>query len=196
MNSGETFNGISAMCWNGSFWVKFRLFPNKYNNFLTFLSAQNIYFLAEMKLDFTKIPKTLHGHGNSNNLLEYISNNSGDVSLVLSFINYFIISIARIKYSSGKNLNFVILPESTWQKSLFIAQGSYIPPVPTTTTTTTPAPTTTTTTTLAPTTTTTTTPGTTTTTTTTTPFITTTLAPTTTLPPLSFFEVFGQLYTL
>lgn len=171
--TGSTFNGISAMCWNGTHWVKFKLFPNIYNNFLAFLSAHNIYFLAEMQLDFTKIPKSLHGYGVSRNLNEYISNNTENNDLITNFLNYFIVNIVDIRYKTGKKLNYLILAATTWQNTKFVAQNSYIPPI-TTTTTTTPAPTTTTTTTMLP---------------------TTTLSPTTTLPPISsYFEVFGQLY--
>ena len=71
-------------------------------------------------------------------------------------------------------MNFGFLEGSTWQTSRFSAKSSYIPPVTTTTTTVAPI-TTTTTTTIMP---------------------TTTMMPTTTSPPLSFYEVFGQLYNL
>lgn len=149
--------GIPAIFWNSTYWVKFRLKIGVYANFIEFLIEHQILFIAENSIDFTNIPISLHGYGTSGNLLEYIANNAEDTILIINFLNYFITTIVDFRYNNGKKLNYSFDYASTWQFTAFSANGSY---VPTTTTTT------------------------------------TTSAPTTTLAPLDFFEVFGQLYTL
>lgn len=127
--------GLPAIFWNSTNWVKFRLKIGLYVNFLEFLIDHDIYFLAEIPIDFTNIPISLHGFGVSKNLLEYIANNNENTDLIIEFINYFITTITNFKYISGEKLNYEITYDSflTWQDTTFSAKNSYI----TTTTTTT-----------------------------------------------------------
>ncbi len=81
--------------------VQFRLIPGEYQNIIVFLETNNILFVSEMQLDFSKIPLQLHGRGNSNNLLEYLSNNNTDYNLLFNFLNYFISTIINIQYENG-----------------------------------------------------------------------------------------------
>lgn len=129
------YETIPAICWDSKNWVKFKFNPSNYKNIITFLEESRIYFLAEMTLDFTKIPYLLHGKGKSQNLLQYLANNVEDISLIRSFLQYFVISIVQIKYISGKMLNFHFTESSDWQNMTFIVTG-YVPPTTTTTTTT------------------------------------------------------------
>lgn len=150
-------------------WVRFSLINGIYDNFLSFLEGQGLTFLGEMAIDWTNIPTTLHGKGNSHNLYQYIANNNDNPSLIRDFLNYFIREIAIFKYALTNNyLNFSIALGTTWQSSNFYSDG-YSPPLTTTTTT------------LAPTTTT-----------------TTTIYETTTSMPMSMsmFDLFGQLHNL
>ena len=156
---------IDATCLSINTKIKFKLGIQSYQNIIIFLKTNNILFLSELELDFTKIPNILHGRGHSKNLIEYLSNNSDNNLLILKFLDYFISNIISIKYYNNKNLKFKFLDGSNWQNISMEVYSTYTPS--TTTTTTTLTPTTTTTTTLAPTTTTTTLAPTTTTTTTT-----------------------------
>jgi len=164
---------IAGLFWNYTNWVKFRFNTGQYDNFLNFLNSNDLSFISELPLDFTNIPTTLHGKGRSRNLLDYFANNSEDSTLIVNFLNYFILSIVKIRYfDSNSSINFRINRSSRWQSSDFTANPPYFPP-PTTTTTTTLLPTTT----LAP---------------------TTTTSPTTTITPFSMnmFELFDQLYEI
>ena len=133
---------------------------------MAFVEECSIDIVASMTLDFTIIPEKYRGTGYSTNLKEYLCNNVSNTSLIREFLFYFISKIIKMKYSNGGYIAFTFLNASTWQNMTFIV---VYPKEQTTTTTTT---------------------------TTTEPIITTTLAPTTTLVPFSFFEVFGQLYTI
>jgi hypothetical protein len=159
---GAIYNdGLPALFWNSTHYVKFKIKVGFYTNFLEFLIEHKISFLADILIDFTKIPLSLHGYGLSTNLKEYLANNAENTALIINFLNYFITTIADFKYSSGKKLNYDLSYDYflTWQDTPFYANDNYI-------------------------------------TTTTTTIITTTLSPTTTLPSLGFFEIFGQLYQL
>jgi len=126
---------IPCKCWNGENWVDFNIQTGEYQNFNVFLVDNKIGFLSTMEIDFTTIPVILHGKNRSRNLLDYLSNNNNDVNLILSFINYFISNISKIKYYTGINLNFNLINSSTWQTSKIYVSG-YISPTTTTTTTT------------------------------------------------------------
>lgn len=123
----------SAKFYHNNRWIKFRLNIGEYDNILDFLSKQNIYFLAEDKLDFTTIPTVLHGKGRSNNLLDYVSNNNDDPSLIFRFIDYFMSTLVDIRYSSGKRLNFSVSFSEMWQNMKMTVFSSYTPPIVTTT---------------------------------------------------------------
>jgi hypothetical protein len=94
--------------------IKFILVLGVYQNIITFLEANEISFFSTMELDFTKIPLVLHGKGISKNLLEYLSNNSSNGTLISKFLNYFI-DIINIKYSNNENLKFKFSENSEWQ---------------------------------------------------------------------------------
>lgn len=94
--------------------VKFILILGIYQNIITFLETNEISFLSTMELDFTQIPLILHGKGVSKNLLEYLSNNSSNSTLISKFLNYFI-GLINIKYSNNENLKFQFFENSNWQ---------------------------------------------------------------------------------
>ena len=124
---------IKSTCWFSEHEVKFKLETGIYQNIIDFLIINNISFLAEMKLDFTTIPINLHGKGNSRNLLDYISKNSENVVLIKSFLEYFMIQIAKIKYNDKLIIFYFNLIDSWDNMQLSI----FDPFIPTTTTTTT-----------------------------------------------------------
>ena len=130
---------IQAKIWYNNHWVMFSLGIGIYQNIITFLQENNIFFLAEMELNFDLIPLTLHGKGVSYNLLEYLANNSDNNELILRFLDYFIVVISDIRYSSGKLINFHLSDQGSWQNITIDVSGL----APTTTTTTTLIPTTT-----------------------------------------------------
>jgi hypothetical protein len=185
-------------CWANGNNIKFKLKPGSYTNIIDFFNKNNISFLAETEINFNEVPINLRGKGHSNNLVQYLSNNNSNPSLINNFLNYYVSQIAKIKYSNGYKIFFAFSETTDWHTMNFrVFDSDFInltstttttlAPVTTTTTTLAPTTTTTTTTTLAPTTTTTTTtlaPPTTTTTTTVVPTTTTTTtAPTTTVAP-------------
>ena len=55
-------------------------------NIITFLDFHELSFLKYMKLDFTQIPFLLHGKGKSENLLEYLANNTDNDILIVQFV--------------------------------------------------------------------------------------------------------------
>ena len=138
-------NLVPAKCLYQGQWVNFNLIIGNFDNIIVFLNANNVAFLTTMELDFTSIPLVLHGRGRSRNLLEYLSNNNDNNSLISKFLNYFLSDIADIRYFSDKKINFNLSTNTKWQDTIFTVTGPYIPPItPTTTTTTTePEPTTT-----------------------------------------------------
>lgn len=80
---------IQAKIWYDNHWVLFSLGIGSYQNIITFLQENNIFFLAEMELNFDLIPLSLHGKGISYNLLGYLANNSDDNKLILNFLRLF-----------------------------------------------------------------------------------------------------------
>ena len=164
---------IPSKVWVVDRWVTFSLNIGDYQNIITFFDDNGLSFLTMLALDFTQIPVSLHGKGNSTNLLDYLSNNTDNNTLISQFLNYFLNTIIIISYSSGQKMNFNFNGNTGWQNMTFSVYSPYIPPTTTTTTILI-----TTTTTISPTTSTTTTTILSTTTTTTIPF--TTILPTTT----------------
>ena len=112
-NSGITQiinNVIPASCLYLNTKVRFRLIIGNHVNIINFLSNNNILFLAELELDFSTIPISLHGKGRSKNLYDYISNNIDNEELILNFIYYFISEITDIRYYySNTKLIFNVL---------------------------------------------------------------------------------------
>jgi hypothetical protein len=108
--------------------VTFEYKHGQYDNFIDFLNEHKIAFMTEVDIDFTNIPISLHGRGDSNNLLEYIANNNSDVNLIKSFIDYFIKEICDIRLTTGEKISFNIHNSSTWQNATFFANTmTYIP---------------------------------------------------------------------
>lgn len=67
---------IACKVWYNNYWIKFTINSKNYQNVITFLDNCKLSFLYTNKIDFSKIPVTLHGKGFSNNLLDYLSNNA------------------------------------------------------------------------------------------------------------------------
>jgi len=125
--TNSSLPGIPSYFWLNDHWVKFRLIVNNYQNIISFFDAHDISFLSEMTLDFTKIPLILHGKGNSKNLLEYLSKNTDDNNLILSFLTYFMVHIIKMKYNSGELLNFNFETQTKWQETNFVVHAPNIP---------------------------------------------------------------------
>ena len=125
---------IPAKVWIDNHWVFFSLIIGDYKNLISFLNTNELSFLTTLNIDFTNIPLNLHGKGVSNNLLNYLSNNSNDNFLIDQFLNYFLNKIIIISYSSGKKLNYKLNGDAKWQDMTFSAYSSYIPTTTTTTT--------------------------------------------------------------
>jgi hypothetical protein len=105
---------VSSKVWFIDHYVSFLLnTKTTYQNIIIFLKENNLTFLAT--LNFGTIPATLHGKGQSNNLLEYLSNNYGDVKLIKIFLIYFLDKIVKISYSTGQKINFIFGNETRWQ---------------------------------------------------------------------------------
>ena len=150
---------IPSKVWLIDHWVKFNLISGNYQNIMIFFKYNKLNFLAEMKIDFSVIPISLHGKNNSVNIIEYLSNNSDNIILIYNFLNYFLTNIVILSYLSGQNCNFNFEINS-WQNMNLIIHSTISNTTTTsisTTTTTTPSISTTTTTTPSITTTTTTT---------------------------------------
>ncbi len=107
---------IESLVWASDHWVRFRLIIGTYENIITFLDNQGLYFLTTLELDFTQIPFLLHGKGDSKNLLQYLSNNTDDNSLISQFIQYFLSTIIKMKYYySGESVVFYYSESTKWQ---------------------------------------------------------------------------------
>ena len=108
--------GIDSLVWASDRWIKFKLDIGIYENIITFFDSQGLLFLTTLELDFTKIPFSLHGKGDSKNLLQYLSNNKDDENLILKFIEYFMDNIIQIKYYySGERVLFKLTESEKWQ---------------------------------------------------------------------------------
>ena len=127
-------DGLSAIFWNSTHWVKFKLKIGVYINFIEFLVEHDIFFIAENTIDFTKIPIFLHGYGESKNLLEYLANNVGNTTLIINFLKYFISEIYNFRYTLDKKMNFSFEVKDTWQITPFTVYGFVVTTTTTTTT--------------------------------------------------------------
>jgi len=112
--------------WNSSGWNNFSCTVGVYNNFLDFLAKNNIYYIAEMLIDFNNVPEELRGSGNSKNLIMYLNNNVKNNSLIMSFLNYFIDSLAKIKHASGNKISFNFV-DAFWKNATFEVYSGYAP---------------------------------------------------------------------
>jgi hypothetical protein len=131
MTTNLDLPGVPSKFWNVDHWVKFRLLTDTYENFIAFLNANGLSFLAQLELNFDNIPINLHGKGVSKNLEEFLSKNTDDVSLILRFLYYFITDIIDMRYNSGKKIIFHFFESSTWQSMNFDVSGPYVPPTTT-----------------------------------------------------------------
>ena len=126
---------IKAKCWFDNQWVRFSLTTGSYRNIITFLDAQNLSFVTEIKLDFSKIPFELHGKGNSETLLQYLANNTDDDLLISQFLMYFLnITLNMRYYYENSPINFYFPENTSWQNFTI----STTPPPTTSTTTVSP----------------------------------------------------------
>jgi len=103
--------------WDFSKINKFQLNIGEYTDIISFFIKNNIYFLAEMNLDYIKIPKELHGKGISRNLIEYFENNKDDKSLIITFVNYFMSTLINLKNINDEKINFSFIKSESWNKS-------------------------------------------------------------------------------
>ena len=97
----------SSILYNGNR-VNFKLTLDKYKNIISFLTANNILFLSEIKLN---IPPALYGNGTNNNLIQYLSNNN-DSKLLFSFLRYF---MRLIDIKLDDDIKYTITNDSNWQ---------------------------------------------------------------------------------
>jgi hypothetical protein len=119
------YGTLRSKCWYVDHWVAFRLKKGFYINIMTFLSKCNILFLSEMSIDFSLVPVSLHGKGNSKNLVEYLSKNSDDVELIAKFLEYFLNVIVDMRSIDDRKIDFLIEESDEWQ-SLRIIFGNEI----------------------------------------------------------------------
>jgi len=104
-----------AKVWINNNWINFKIKTGSHTNIITFLDNSKLSFIKEFPIDFNKIPIPIRGNGKSQNLLEYLSNNSSNMNLIQSFLLYFIylldfryIDDAKIKIKIKNNLNWKI----------------------------------------------------------------------------------------
>jgi hypothetical protein len=106
---------LKAKCWNGEYWIQFKLYLGIYENLITFLEVQKLFFLAEMKIDFSLIPIELHGKGQSENLLQYLANNGDNNVLISNFLLYFLNILTDMRYIDDTKIKFSFSEEGSWQ---------------------------------------------------------------------------------
>lgn len=117
---------LQSSCYSIDHRINFKLETGIYQNIITFLELNNILFLSEIKIDFTKIPFLLHGKGKSKNLLEYLENNNQNDELIFKFLKYFITDIVQIKYEFNRQVIFEFIFNSEWQNMNLIIYSPYI----------------------------------------------------------------------
>lgn len=110
----------ASLLHSNNYRVNFTLMTGEYQNIMVFMYDHDIKFASEMLLDFSKIPIQLHGRGNSHNLIEYLSNNNDNNTLLFDFLNYFIHDVIDIKYENGNHINFTIIKNVKWQNMIII----------------------------------------------------------------------------
>lgn len=109
----------AARFWINNKWIHFRVTFGTYTNFITFLDNNNISIIKENKIDFDKVPKSLHGYGHSRNLLEYIANNKSNNNLIILFLNYYLGTL-NFSYPDGKKVKISIINSNDWKTSKII----------------------------------------------------------------------------
>ena len=115
-----------AKCWYVDHWVQFTLTPGIYENIITFLESQELFFLGEMNLDFDIIPIDLHGWGRSQNLLDYLAKNTDNNDLILNFLLYFFNYICEFCYLDGTKIVFSLIGGPEWQGLGFKISGEIV----------------------------------------------------------------------
>lgn len=113
-----------AKVWANNNWVNFKIKTGRHTNIITFLDDSNISFIKDMPIDFTNILIPIHGNGNSNNLLDYLSNNERNDYLIKSFLPWFL-SMLDIRYADGDKIKIIIINNSDWRKSNIIVEPQY-----------------------------------------------------------------------
>ena len=107
----------SAKFWLNNTWVRFNLSFGLYSNILEFFNLHDISMIETNYIDFSKIPTVLHGFGNSQNLLEYLSNNSADNKLIMNFLNYYLFQLNFRYYYTNEKIVMELLSSDSWQNS-------------------------------------------------------------------------------
>lgn len=106
---------LESKVWVNDHWLKFRLIIGIYQNIIIFLDFHELSFFKTLEIDFTSVPLSLHGNGNSLNLLEYLANNVENDLLISQFIMYFLSTILNIRYYlSDENIVF-FMENIKWQ---------------------------------------------------------------------------------
>jgi hypothetical protein len=108
-----------AKLWINNNWVYFKLNFGTHTNIITFLDNNNISFIKDYPIDFSKIPTIIHGYGNSKNLLEYLSNNINNEEIIISFLTYFINSL-NFRYINNERIKINIITGNDWKSSNII----------------------------------------------------------------------------
>lgn len=109
-----------------NYWIKFTINSFNYKNIMIFLELNKLLFLSTAEIDFSNIPISLHGNGNSTNLVEYLSNNTDNNILISQFLNYFTSEIHKFRYLSGERLILNFSENDQWQNMNIVIE----PPQP------------------------------------------------------------------
>ena len=108
-----------AKIWINNNWVNFKIKSGVYTNIITFLDNNTLSFIKKNHIDFDKIPIPIHGNGNSQNLLDYLSNNNNNPDLIQSFLSYFINKL-DFRYIDDTKIKIKIINNIDWRKSIVI----------------------------------------------------------------------------
>lgn len=114
-----------AKLWINNQWVYFTLVYGRYTNIITFLDSHDLSFIKINYIDFNQVPITLHGFGNSINLMNYLSNNEGNNVLINKFIDYFLKEL-NFKFTDNSTATVLFEPALDWRDSNVVVPYSEI----------------------------------------------------------------------
>lgn len=110
--------GDYAKFWINNNWIRFIAVYGTYSNIIDFFDSHNISFIKTNYINFDNVPINLHGFGNSYNLMDYLSNNAGNTTLICDFINYYLnILDFRYYYKDQKLVLNFYCNNAGWQIS-------------------------------------------------------------------------------
>jgi hypothetical protein len=107
----------SAKFWLNNGWIIFNLNFGLYSNIIEFFNQHDISIIETNYIDFSTIPIALHGFGNSQNLLEYLSKNSADNKLIINFLKYYLGVLNFRYYYTDEKIVLEIINSDSWQTS-------------------------------------------------------------------------------